>query len=98
MNNVFESGDKSHVLITWVTLIRKEAWPFSRTSSGVRLRWELEEPQGPHGPTHSLSDFTPMVREGKLAMNNVFDSIPDIPDPAAACAHHLSDFTQGGSC
>ena len=28
-------------------VIRKEAWPFYRTSSGVRLCWELEEPKGP---------------------------------------------------
>ena len=28
-------------------LIRKEAWLFCRTSSGVRLCWELEEPEGP---------------------------------------------------
>jgi len=27
----------------------KEAWPFYRTSSGVRLCWELEEPKGPKG-------------------------------------------------
>ena len=26
---------------------RKEAWPFYRTISGVRLCWELEEPKGP---------------------------------------------------
>jgi len=26
---------------------KKEAWPFYRTSSGVRLCWELEEPKGP---------------------------------------------------
>ena len=25
---------------------RKEAWPFYRTISGVRLCWELEEPKG----------------------------------------------------
>ena len=31
-------------------VIRKEAWPFYRTSSGVRLCWELEEPKGPKGP------------------------------------------------
>ena len=30
-------------------MIRKEAWPFYITSSGVRLRWELEEPTGPKG-------------------------------------------------
>ena len=29
-------------------VIRKEAWPFYRTSSGVRLCWELEEPKGAH--------------------------------------------------
>ena len=27
-------------------MIRKEAWSFYRTSSGVRLCWELEEPKG----------------------------------------------------
>ena len=27
--------------------IRKEAWPFHRTSSGVRLWWELDEPKSP---------------------------------------------------
>ena len=26
-----------------------EAWPFYRTSSCVRLCWELEEPKGPKG-------------------------------------------------
>ena len=30
-------------------VIRKEAWSFYRTSSGVRLCWELEEPEGPKG-------------------------------------------------
>ena len=30
-------------------MIRKEAWPFYRTISGVRLRWMLEEPKGPKG-------------------------------------------------
>ena len=41
------------VLPAWCTgglhVIRKEAWPFYRTSSGVRLCWELEEPKGPKG-------------------------------------------------
>jgi len=32
-----------------VDVIRKEAWPFYRTISGVRLCWELEEPNGPIG-------------------------------------------------
>ena len=30
-------------------VIRKEAWPFYRTSSGVRICWELEESKGPEG-------------------------------------------------
>jgi len=30
-----------------LNVIRKEAWPFYRTISGVRLYWELEEPKGP---------------------------------------------------
>ena len=32
-------------------VIREEAWLFCRTSSGVRLCWELEGPEGPerHG-------------------------------------------------
>ena len=34
-------------------VIRNEAWSFYRTSSGVRLCWELEEPKGPKGPEPS---------------------------------------------
>ena len=30
-------------------VIRKEAWSFYRTSSGVRLCWELGDPKGPTG-------------------------------------------------
>ena len=32
-----------------IDMIRKEAWPFYRTSSGVCLCWDLEEPEGPKG-------------------------------------------------
>jgi len=32
-------------------VIRKEAWSFYRTISGVRLCWELEETKGPNGRT-----------------------------------------------
>ena len=35
-------------------VIRKEAWPLCRTSSGVRLCWELEEPKGPKVDVPSL--------------------------------------------
>ena len=31
------------------TVIRKEAWPFYRTISGIRLYWVFEEPKGPKG-------------------------------------------------
>ena len=30
-------------------MIRKEAWSFYRTISGVRLCWELEDFKGPNG-------------------------------------------------
>jgi len=35
-----------------LNVIRKEAWLFCRTNSGVRLCWELEAPNGPKGPSH----------------------------------------------
>ena len=34
-------------------VIRKEARPFYRTISGVRLYWVLEEPKGPTACDHS---------------------------------------------
>ena len=37
-------------------MIKKEAWHFYRTSSGVRLCWELEEPKGPEGPSHDKTE------------------------------------------
>ena len=39
-------------------VIRKEAWSFYRTVSGVRLNWELEEPKGPEGPSRYLFGLT----------------------------------------
>ena len=38
----------------WPDGIRKEAWSFCRTISGVRLCWELEEPQGPQARGQAL--------------------------------------------
>ena len=35
-------------------VIQKEAWPFYRTISGVRLCWELEEPKGSKGLWNSF--------------------------------------------
>ena len=36
-------------------MIRKEAWPFYRTISSVRLFWQLEEPKGPKGRAKAFS-------------------------------------------
>ena len=40
-------------------VIRKEAWPFYRTISGVRLYSVLEEPKGPKGPVSGEQAHTP---------------------------------------
>ena len=60
-------------------MIRKEAWPFYRTMSGVRLSWELEEPHGtkgsgakrdPKAQMLSLQSFLPKgVSLGDLGLN-----------------------------
>ena len=52
-------------------MIRQEAWPFYRTSSGVRLGWELEEPKGPKGPKGYRED------EGHLAAHVGGDEMVD---------------------
>ena len=36
-----------------MNVIREESWLFCTTSSGVRLCWELEEPQGPNGESEA---------------------------------------------
>ena len=36
-------------------VIRKEAWSFYRTISGVRVCWEPEEPKGPEGKVGFIS-------------------------------------------
>ena len=45
------AGSAAILCIGGLDVIRKEAWPVYRTSSGVRLCWELEEPKGPKGLT-----------------------------------------------
>ena len=44
-------------------MIRKEAWSFYRTISGVRLCWELEEPEGPKGPHREPSALNCWILE-----------------------------------
>ena len=46
----FLAGHAAILCTGGLDVIRKEAWSFYRTSSGVRLCWELEEPKGPKGP------------------------------------------------
>jgi len=46
MARVRQNG-KSSLIVQGLDVIRKESWPFHRTIAGVRLCWELEEPQGP---------------------------------------------------
>ena len=46
-------------------MIRTKAWSFYRTSSGVRLCWELEDPKGPQGPLALKSLLLRMPRRGK---------------------------------
>ena len=47
-------------------MIRKEAWPFYRTTSGVRLCWELEEPIGPKTTLMiTIQEVTVCLEEGR---------------------------------
>ena len=46
---IYIRGGTQSVGYRGLDVIRKEAWPFYRTSSGARLCWELEEPKGPKG-------------------------------------------------
>jgi len=48
----------AHVLHTGgPDVIRKEAWPFYRTISGVRPCWELEQPKRPEGQVCPLTGY-----------------------------------------
>jgi len=42
------AGSAAILCIGGLDVIRKEAWPFYRIISGVRLYWVLEEPKGPN--------------------------------------------------
>ena len=45
-------------------MIRKEAWSFYRTISGVRLGWELEEPEEPTGLARTAPSMLGPSRKG----------------------------------
>jgi len=70
------AGSAAILCIGGLDVIRKEAWPFYRTSSGVRLCWEHEEPKGPKG----LLDRIPSVRgKGVRALiSNTVELIPTL--------------------
>ncbi|KAJ1474631.1 hypothetical protein T484DRAFT_1970166 [Baffinella frigidus] len=58
----------------------KEVWPFCRTSSSVRLWWELEEPKVPKGRLPSL------LRDSLASLVTFALVIALIFTPAAACS------------
>ena len=47
-------------------MIRKEAWPFYRTVSGVRLCWELEEPDGPKVFPLFFADLNRLIQHPRV--------------------------------
>ena len=73
-------------------VIRKEAGLFCRTSSSVRLWWELEEPKGPKG----IRDLQNLIASSAYDEYLVGPSIrPDVvlqPDPlgpvGSSSSHH----------
>ena len=64
---------------SFLDVIRKEAWPFYRTSSGVRLCWELEEPKGFKG-------FSIPWRQGRPLL-------PGRPGESRSCAAEAGPFS-----
>ena len=70
-------------------VIRKEAWLFYRTISGVRLCWELEEPERPKGPGEPGLDMLPYpIQMVECLSMVVVDERSGIPHTAVA--PHLS--------
>ena len=47
-------------------MIRKEAWTFYRTISGIRLCWVLEEPKGPKGLLVPVRVLEPAAHPGRV--------------------------------
>ena len=54
IGNSRELGTPEKACTGGADVIRKETWPFYGTISGVRLCWELEQPNGPEGQEPSL--------------------------------------------
>ena len=54
-------------------MIRKDAWPFYKTTSDVRLCWEIEEVRGPKGRNaHRLASSLDFVRLRRLCFPDSF--------------------------
>jgi len=62
------------IYIGGLDVIRKDAWPFYRTISGVRLYWVLEEPKGPKGPQESVKKTQGSVRQPQDSVRKTQDS------------------------
>ena len=88
-------------------MIRKEAWPFYRTISGVRLSWELEEPEGPKkdlcwehsnpkGPKGSIEDHPLDARREPSALEGwILEVLYRDPKESRACMRILSTEGRG---
>ena len=63
--------------------IRKVAWLFCRTSSGVRLCWELEEPKGPK----KSRKFAPFAQRSRRTPCRHAARTPTAPSPGSLPAH-----------
>ena len=66
LNNHSKTGRSAILCTGELDVIQKEAWPFYRTSSGVHLCWELEEPNGPTGAAPSSYAASVGVRDGRF--------------------------------
>jgi hypothetical protein len=53
-------------------VIRKEAWLFHRTTCGVRLCWEREEPTGPKGLRRPHQVYVLIEEEEETASHHAF--------------------------
>ena len=62
-------------------MIRKDAWPFNRTISGVRLCWELEEPKGPEGFELKIESLGSRVRGSGCRVYNELEHFRGVGVP-----------------
>jgi len=68
-------------------VIRKEAWRFCRTSSSIRLCWELEEPKGPQGPHGAVQ---PVNQHAERVRYCKYQTLPSVKSPVLQDAREAS--------